>query len=134
MSHHPHSTGGPDPYEKTDVHFWPVMISLLLLTAFILLGIVLSYVSFAGLEFFMKKSDKPLPPMMQTGVQPPEPRLQVKPADDLALIQKEQQASVNTYAWVDSEAGIAQIPVQRAMQILAERPKIQKPQEGMPKS
>lgn len=121
---HQHSSGGADNYEKKDVRVSVVAGSLVLLTFFIVAGIVISYASYAGLEFWMKKHDPPLPPMLQTHVVVPEPRLQVRPADDLALFQKEQQETLNSYAWVDREAGVARIPIQRAMEILAENPKI----------
>ena len=106
-------------YEKKDVSFSGVMMTLALLTAFIAAGFLLSYVSLAGLEFLERKFQKPLPPMMQTGVLPPEPRLQAYPAQDLMVFQKEQQKSVSEYEWVNQAAGVARIPVERAMQILA---------------
>ena len=34
---------------------------------------------------------------------------------------KEEEAAVTSYAWVDRTAGVAQIPVERALEIVAER-------------
>jgi cytochrome b561 len=53
------------------------------------------------------------------GAIPPEPRLQNDPASDLAAERSREQAQLDGYAWVDRDAGIARIPVDRAMDILA---------------
>ena len=53
------------------------------------------------------------------GAIPPQPRLQADPAADLAAQRAREQAQLDGYAWVDRDAGIARIPVDRAMDILA---------------
>lgn len=50
---------------------------------------------------------------------PTEPRLQSNPAADLAAERAREQALLSRYVWVDRDAGIARIPVDRAMDILA---------------
>ena len=55
----------------------------------------------------------------------PTPRVQKNPAVDLARMKAEEQRRVAAYGWVDRKAGIAHIPVERAMDILA--------QTGLPK-
>jgi len=55
----------------------------------------------------------------------PTPRVQKNPAVDLARMRAEEQRRVAAYGWVDRKAGIAHIPVERAMDILA--------QTGLPK-
>lgn len=117
MSGHSHSEEGN--YEKRDVKLRIIVYSLVGLTFLIALGIGISVACFRGLESWMKKGDKPLSPVMQTKVVPPEPRLQVYPAADLETFQKEQQESLSGYAWIDPQAGIARIPIERAMEILA---------------
>ncbi len=126
MSQHGHGGNQPGNYEKTDVKPSLIWISLFVLGIFIAAGIFLSLASYKGLQFFLKTRDKALPPMMETNVQPPEPRLQVFPAQDLEKFQSEQQAALNAYAWVNQETGIARIPVARAMEILAKRPQAPK--------
>jgi hypothetical protein len=49
----------------------------------------------------------------------PQPRLQQNPESDLAQVQREGLGLINSYEWVDRQAGIARIPVERAMDILA---------------
>lgn len=51
----------------------------------------------------------------------PEPRLEPHPLADRATYEARQRATLTQYAWVDRSAGIVRIPIDRAMQILAER-------------
>jgi hypothetical protein len=51
----------------------------------------------------------------------PEPHLQPHPLADRAAYEARQRAILTQYAWVDRDAGIVRIPIDRAMQILAER-------------
>ena len=52
---------------------------------------------------------------------PPEPRLQAHAAVDLKRFRAAQQAQLERYAWIDRRAGVAQIPIERAMALLAAR-------------
>jgi hypothetical protein len=51
----------------------------------------------------------------------PPPRLQADPAADLQVFQAEQARALEGYGWADRDAGLARIPVARAMEILATR-------------
>lgn len=57
----------------------------------------------------------------QQRVLPPAPRLQVDEPTTWAQEYARQKASVSEYGWIDARAGIVRIPVERAMDILAER-------------
>jgi hypothetical protein len=59
----------------------------------------------------------------------PNPRLQQNPSDDMARMKAEEQQRITSYGWVDRKAGIARIPVDRAMEILAKSglPKVAAP-------
>jgi hypothetical protein len=52
---------------------------------------------------------------------PPEPRIQSAPLVDLWHIRAHEDAVLGTYGWVDKQAGTVRIPIERAMDILAER-------------
>jgi hypothetical protein len=52
---------------------------------------------------------------------PPEPRLQVSPTDDWTKMFKREQAILNSYRWIDRSQRIVHIPIQRAMELLADR-------------
>lgn len=49
---------------------------------------------------------------------PPAPRLQAQPHVDLAEFCALQQQSVNSYSWIDQQAGIVHIPIDRAMDLI----------------
>ena len=49
----------------------------------------------------------------------PNPQLQVQPRDDLGKYTAEEQRLLQSYGWVDKDSGIARIPIDEAMRILA---------------
>ncbi|HEV8517141.1 MAG TPA: hypothetical protein VGQ54_01110 [Burkholderiales bacterium] len=51
----------------------------------------------------------------------PEPRLEPVPATEISTLNAEKRRLLNGYRWIDKEQGIIQIPIERAMQLLAER-------------
>lgn len=51
----------------------------------------------------------------------PEPRLQADPHGDLHRLEAAQRKTLSSYAWVDPARGIVQIPIARAMQLIAAR-------------
>jgi hypothetical protein len=52
---------------------------------------------------------------------PPSPRLQVLPHQELKDYCAEQQQNVTTYAWIDQQSGVVQIPIDRAMDLILSR-------------
>ena len=61
-----------------------------------------------------------LAPQLTAGLQAPAPapRLEADPAADLAAERAQQRQRLQSYHWVDRDAGIAQIPIERAMALL----------------
>lgn len=51
----------------------------------------------------------------------PEPRLQPNPAADLNKFRAQEEEILNSYGWVDQQAGVAHIPIDQAMDIIAAR-------------
>ncbi len=51
----------------------------------------------------------------------PGPKLQVSPARDLKEMRAMEDHLLNSYRWVDAEAGIVSMPVERAMDLIAAR-------------
>ncbi len=51
----------------------------------------------------------------------PSPRLQADPSTELVKFKKEELDRLNGYGWVDERAGIAHVPIERAIDILAEK-------------
>jgi len=52
---------------------------------------------------------------------PPAPKLQPRPAEGLAQLRAEETKQLSSYAWIDRKRGVIQIPIDRAIDILAER-------------
>lgn len=62
-----------------------------------------------------------VPPVPENVHRPPEPRLQPDPTRDLAAY-RHAQRNADYWGWVDREHGIARIPVERAMELMAKQP------------
>jgi hypothetical protein len=52
-------------------------------------------------------------------VEPPAPRLQINPAQDLAKFRANEDKRLDSYYWIDKQKGIVHIPIERAMRKLA---------------
>lgn len=59
-------------------------------------------------------------PSPQTAL-PPQPRLQVNAPMDLKRMREREDALLNSYGWADRSNGMARIPIERAMEIMAQR-------------
>lgn len=51
----------------------------------------------------------------------PEPRLEDDERGELKNILLDQEQKLNSYGWVDEKAGVARIPIERAMQLVVQR-------------
>src|SRR4051812_28317324 len=51
----------------------------------------------------------------------PPPQLQISPGADYEQFRASEEAKLNSYGWVDKEAGIIRIPIERAMDLIARR-------------
>ncbi len=61
---------------------------------------------------------------------PPEPRLQTNPRGDLLELRQKEDRILNSYGWIDRDAGIARIPIERAMELTAARGLPSRPDEA----
>jgi hypothetical protein len=52
---------------------------------------------------------------------PPEPRLQINPGADYTATRERAMQQLSTYGWLDKANGKARIPIERAMDIIAEQ-------------
>lgn len=129
----PHGAGGAG-HEKRDVSFVPLVRGLVGLVALILVSLVVVRLVLGILAAREAKESPPANPLAQNfGRQiPPEPRLQPYPLQDLQTLHAQEEATLNTYGWVDRKAGVVRIPVQRALELLAQRglPARQQPPAG----
>ena len=111
-------TGG---HEERDVRLRPLLIGLFGIAAivagsFVLVAAVQNVVS--RMADARAVSERPRVAMREL---PPEPRLQPAPVEDLHEMLAEHDALLSSYGWVDREKGVVRIPIERAMQLVAER-------------
>ncbi len=74
-----------------------------------------------GLRSRLTAADPP-PPMLPEArrpYEPPAPRLQADPNGEMAELAAAQAAELASWGWVDETAGIARIPIERAMELAA---------------
>jgi hypothetical protein len=128
-AHHPAGHGG---HEKRDVTFRPIVwaaAGMLVVTVLVFLGVWWTLDYYAGREAQLSPAANPLTSSYGRQ-QPPEPRLQTKPVQDLRQMRTAEDAVLNTYGWVDQKAGTVRIPIARAMELLAQRGLPARPESG----
>jgi hypothetical protein len=76
--------------------------------------------AFKRQEEAMDRAPSPLPEARLDSI-PPGPRLQPAPPRDMDELRARDQEILTTYGWVDPLRGVARIPVDRAITILAEK-------------
>jgi hypothetical protein len=108
-------------YETSDVSVGTLNKYLAGLFVLLFVSILFSWGCFILLENY-EKSQNAEPTLAQADQPlPPSPRLQVTNADDLHVFRAKEQALVGSYGWVDKNAGVTRLPVERAIEIVAER-------------
>jgi hypothetical protein len=108
------------PYEKGDVHFRGVLIFAVTLVV----GVVLTLVLVGGMIALLAQhspSSMRASPTGTPSVVPPPPVLQAQPWEDLRRYREEQSRILLNYAWIDRNAGVVRIPIERAMELVIER-------------
>ncbi len=98
-------------HEQSDIHV-PAVAGFGLALA-VGVGLVL-----AGVAAF----HHPLTSVKVTAVTtPPGPQLQTHAREDLLKLRAAEDAMLNGYGWVDRKAGLVHIPIERAMELTAQR-------------
>ncbi|HSE90681.1 MAG TPA: hypothetical protein VLJ79_31010 [Candidatus Binatia bacterium] len=67
------------------------------------------------------RRDTPIPQLAREREATPGTRLQVDAQNQRRQMRAAEDAMLNSYGWVDKDAGIVRIPVDRAMEILAKK-------------
>jgi hypothetical protein len=100
------------------------------------LGVIASLLVVAGLLNFLLKTDpernaKPSAiALTNPQKEPPEPRLQSTPKIDIRQFRADEDAILNSYAWIDPDKGIVRIPVDRALDLVAKEGLPSRPVKG----
>jgi hypothetical protein len=110
-------------HETTDTEAGPVVrfaVSLLIVTLGIA-ALVIGFYKYLDTRESREKAGKY--PMAETVERPlpPAPRLQNYPFQDVQQLRSEDVRLLERYAWVDKNGGVVRIPIERAIDVLAER-------------
>jgi hypothetical protein len=128
-----HATNGKLGYETREVNIKLILLStvamviLVLVTCFITVGIFDFLNSHS--ETVAKVTSVPRPKEI-----PPEPRVLEHPWEQLPVLHETEDRVLNSYGWMDQKTGVVRIPVDRAIDILAERGLPSAPPVGAPGS
>ena len=100
----------------------------------LIVSAIIIQVTLGGIMAFFTTEEKTLGAARPTSFdqdkgQFPPPNLQVHDAYDMVQFRKSERATLEGYGWVDEKAGVARIPLERAMNLLVERglPKVKTP-------
>jgi hypothetical protein len=121
----PHSSA-----DSRDVHHETSDVDIRAVLGFglglLLAGIVIHILIWLLFTFFSERQASHVAPEFplaagQENRLPPEPRLQTTPRQDLRDFRAQEDAILESYGWVDKNAGIVRIPIERAMQLTVEQ-------------
>jgi len=89
--------------------------------------LVTTALTFVAMKIMMKvykeqdaKREQVVSPLARERTLPPGPRLQVFPRDELAEHREAERERLSHYQWIDPDAGLAKIPIDRAVEIVVE--------------
>jgi hypothetical protein len=140
--HNKHDLG----FEREDLGATPIIAFIV---SVVIVGVLVYYGTwglFRFLDFYGKKHEQTVSPLAEVQKNPrevrpeqiqqfPEPRLEENERTELNDVRYGEEQKLNSAGWVDQSAGVAHIPITRAMQLIAQRGLPTIPQTGtMPPS
>ncbi len=108
-------------HEERDVNALAVTSAGLAIMGLVVVVVFAMWFVFNGLA---KREAALSPPLVTVPKLPPEPRLQATPVLDYKAMRAAEDEIMNGYGWIDPDHGKVRIPVNRALDVLA--------QKGMP--
>jgi hypothetical protein len=108
-------------YELSDLSPKNIAIFAASLAVTVIVVLWICYWLFQHFYTASMRTEVPPSPLSYTREPTPEPHLLVVPGQELKVMRAEEDAMLNSYDWVDREKGIVRIPIERAIDILAQR-------------
>jgi hypothetical protein len=99
------------------------------------IGLVAAFWIFGAIETRQSELDPTPLPLIQLRPTPPLPRLQPNPIDgntpqeDIDELRAREDEALNSYGWVDREAGTVRIPIDKAIDLVLEEIETDEPAE-----
>jgi hypothetical protein len=108
-------------YEPSDLNagyigLFGIGLAVVLVVAVVVISLLIQYKTVQHV-----RRDTPIPQMAREREATSGTRLQVDAQNELRQMRAAEDAVLNSYGWVDKDAGIVRIPVDRAMEILAKK-------------
>jgi hypothetical protein len=130
-------------FEREDLGAKPILIFLLALT----IACVLVALALKGLYSYLDAYENRHQPVQNPLVQQtttdtrtvergdikkfPQPRLESDETTEINAFRLQEEQALNSYGWVDEQAGVVRIPIDRAMALVAQRGLPTRPQAGV---
>ena len=85
---------------------------------------IVALLIFAGNAVLFRYLSGETPPVAELRRErPPQPLLQINPSTDLEQFRAHEEELLHTYGWIDRDKGIVRIPIDRAMELTAQKAK-----------
>lgn len=109
-------------YEHTDAHTWPVVKFLFWIAAStVVIHFGLGFVYALMIDQAIETGEREYPLAVTQGERlPPAPRLQEDPPAELRQFRQEEQSFLESYGWMNRDAGSVHIPIEEAMRLTVE--------------
>jgi hypothetical protein len=105
-------------YERSDASAKGVALTAVI--GLVVLGVIVLGLFRLSQFFFRETAAPPAPPVARQEIVPPPPRLHAFPTQELQRLRAAQTEQLGSYGWVDRQKGLAHIPIDRAMELLAQ--------------
>jgi len=129
---HPHAANPELEFEHQD---WNPKRVYSFLVALAIAGILVHFALwglYEYLDYYNRTHQPPANPLVESRAETrevspqesqkfPEPRLEKNERLEINDFRLKEEQTLNTYGWVDQKAGVVRIPIERAMQLIAER-------------
>src|SRR5438034_10651087 len=123
--HMPHAKGSePEGHHETsDVNLRAI---LTFGAGLVVAGVFINFLVWLLFTYFSVRESRQVPAVYPLATRqenrlPPEPRLQTQPREDLRELRAREDEILTSYGWLDKNAGVVRIPIDRAMQITVQR-------------
>jgi len=121
-------------HEETDINVWAVGKFAV---AMMLVAVAALFLLFGLFRYLLSREGGPPAGRSQVAASEPakafpQPQLQEHEVLDLKAIRAAEDQVLNSYAWIDPEANVVRIPIDRAIDLLAERGLVAREPAGPP--
>jgi hypothetical protein len=123
MSGHVDHNADGGGHEHSDVAARPILFGGIVIVGLLLVSFVivkLTFTEYSAHELTLSPAENPLAAAYGRN-SPPDPQLQVDPLKDLARLRAAETQLLNHYTWVDKASGVVRLPIERAIELVAER-------------